>query len=59
MNITDFYYKENTQENRDKLSQVLNQEVLEFFRVDNVLTIETKVYTEPSICNIDIEIILS
>lgn len=54
MNITEFYYKENTQENRDKLSKLLNQEVTKFSCVDNVLIIETKVYLEPSICEISI-----
>lgn len=52
MNITDFYYKENTQENRDKLSKLINQEVLEFSCINNVLTIKTKVHLEPSVCEI-------
>ena len=58
MNITDFYNKENNQENREKLSKLMNQEVLEFFRVDNVLTIKTKVYLEPSICEIKVSLSL-
>ena len=56
MNIIDFYYKENTQENRDKLSKLLNQEVTKFSCVDNVLTIETKIYLEPSVCEISINL---
>lgn len=58
MNITDFYNKENTQENRDILSKLINQEVLEFSCINNVLTIETKVYLEPSVCEIKVPVIL-
>lgn len=56
MKIFDFYYKENNQENRDKLSKLINQEVLEFSCIDNVLTIETKVYLEPSVCEIKVSL---
>lgn len=56
MNITDFYYKKTTQENRDKLSKLLNQEVTKFSCANNVLKIETKLYLEPSICEISISL---
>ena len=56
MNIIDFCYLKNDQENRDKLSELINQKVIGFSCKDGVLNIETKVYLEPSVCEIKVNL---
>lgn len=59
MNITDYFYKENTQENRDKLSELINQKVIGFYCKDGVLNIDTMLQLQPAIHKIVVNLSLS
>ena len=56
MNITDFCYKEENRENRDKLSELINQKVIGFSCKDGVLHIDTTLQLQPAIHKIKINL---